>query len=443
MTRRSALAIALGLVLMGLTAQSALAGSVAVDTDPQTGITRILFGESRQPDPQDPTETVAVPEINTITVSLSGGRYVVHDGTTELSVRGGGRQCERANANTVTCDAGPVQRLDFPLGRQNDSFDNSTATPTRIRGEAGTDRIINAGAGDDTIDISGTEIDDVLSCGAGTDRLTFDNRDNIAKDSGCEFLNDIDQTTPGGGSGAKPPAPPITQTPINAAPAGTALPIALRDLPVRPTAKAGACLTKFIGTAGADRIDGTLAGDIELGMPGSDHMTGQAGDDCLYGGDGDDTLIGAEGLDLLVGQAGNDRAFGGSGNDRLYGNDGTDRLSGNDGAERLWGGAGRDRISGDAGNDTLFGGLGTDTITGGSGTDRLSGGARRDTLSGGPGNDTVSGGPGRDIGRGDAGNDTINVRDGQRDVVNCGPGRDSVTADQVDVVRKCEHVARR
>jgi hypothetical protein len=53
------------------------------------------------------------------------------------------------------------------------------------------------------------------------------------------------------------------------------------------------------------------------------------------------------------------------------------------------------------------------------------------------------GGPERDIGRGGAGNDTINVRDGQRDVVNCGPGRDNVTADEVDVVRNCEHVARR
>src|SRR5437762_2366758 len=55
-------------------------------------------------------------------------------------------------------------------------------------------------------------------------------------------------------------------------------------------------------------------------------------------------------------------------------------------------------------------------------------------LSGGSGNDTVRGG---------SGNDRINVRDGRRDHVNCGSGKDTVKADRKDVVsHNCEHVHR-
>jgi len=39
---------------------------------------------------------------------------------------------------------------------------------------------------------------------------------------------------------------------------------------------------------------------------------------------------------------------------------------------------------------------------------------------------------------GNAGNDTINVVDGRRDVVDCGAGRDRVHADRRDVLRNCE-----
>lgn len=49
------------------------------------------------------------------------------------------------------------------------------------------------------------------------------------------------------------------------------------------------------------------------------------------------------------------------------------------------------------------------------------------------GNDTLSGGPG---------NDTIHARDGHRDVIDCGPGRDVAFVDPVDLVRGCERVVR-
>jgi hypothetical protein len=47
--------------------------------------------------------------------------------------------------------------------------------------------------------------------------------------------------------------------------------------------------------------------------------------------------------------------------------------------------------------------------------------------------------------RGGAGDDRIAVRDGERDVVNCGPGNDRALLDFKDVIedRSCENVRRR
>jgi Ca2+-binding RTX toxin-like protein len=53
------------------------------------------------------------------------------------------------------------------------------------------------------------------------------------------------------------------------------------------------------------------------------------------------------------------------------------------------------------------------------------------------------GGSGRDRLYGGAGNDTINAADGWRDQIDCGSGRDRVTADRFDVVSpNCESVRR-
>jgi hypothetical protein len=43
---------------------------------------------------------------------------------------------------------------------------------------------------------------------------------------------------------------------------------------------------------------------------------------------------------------------------------------------------------------------------------------------------------------GGAGNDTIQAKDGARDTIDCGPGKDSVAADKTDVVKRCESVRR-
>jgi Ca2+-binding RTX toxin-like protein len=52
----------------------------------------------------------------------------------------------------------------------------------------------------------------------------------------------------------------------------------------------------------------------------------------------------------------------------------------------------------------------------------------------------IFGGSGADYLDGGPGSDTIDAADGERDVVDCGAGRDRVVADPFDVVRHCEVV---
>jgi Ca2+-binding RTX toxin-like protein len=109
--------------------------------------------------------------------------------------------------------------------------------------------------------------------------------------------------------------------------------------------------------------------------------------------------------------------------------------TGNARANTLTGTPGNDTLRGLGGNDLLQGLAGNDTLLGGTGDDRLVGGAGADRLVGGPGHDRLTGG---------TGNDRIEAVDGQRDVVDCGPGHDVVFADKHDVVnRNCEKINRR
>jgi hypothetical protein len=142
----------------------------------------------------------------------------------------------------------------------------------------------------------------------------------------------------------------------------------------------------------------TLTGNVIVGTPGNDTRNGTARTDVIFGAAGADTLRGRGGDDCLYGEGGNDRLAGNAGADRLFGSSGADALDGH---------GGNDRLSGGAGNDVLAGGSGADSITGGTGGDR------------------------------------ILARDGRRDTISCGPGRDSVTADRRDrVARDCERVRR-
>jgi Tol biopolymer transport system component len=116
------------------------------------------------------------------------------------------------------------------------------------------------------------------------------------------------------------------------------------------------------------------------------------------------------------------------------GTNGADILTGTFAGDRLRGLRGNDRLNGEAGNDCLEGGAGNDRLNGGAGNDRLLGGRGKDTLTGGPGRNTYLAG---------ASNDTVRARNGRREVINCGKGRDRAIVDRRDRVRGCERVTRR
>jgi hypothetical protein len=123
---------------------------------------------------------------------------------------------------------------------------------------------------------------------------------------------------------------------------------------------------------------------------------------------------GGPGHDLIVGTPADDVLCGRGGADTLRGRGGADYLLGGTGADTLRGGPGDDRLSGEGGADWLFGQ---------SGSDRVFGGPGGDTIDGGPGHDWLFGEPGRDV---------LRSRDGARDHVFGGGGRDRASLDRRD-----------
>ena len=81
--------------------------------------------------------------------------------------------------------------------------------------------------------------------------------------------------------------------------------------------------------------------------------------------------------------------------------------------------------------DVVAGSQARDRIEGGSGRDQICGRGGPDRLDGGPGGDRISGGAGRDL---------IRSADKTPDKVDCGPGRDTLIADRLDGVRRCERI---
>jgi Ca2+-binding RTX toxin-like protein len=184
------------------------------------------------------------------------------------------------------------------------------------------------------------------------------------------------------------------------------------------TVLVGGCT--IMGTTGADVLRGTPKRDVICGLDGRDVIRGLGGDDEIWSGDRDDVVDG------------------GAGDDRIVGGDGADDLDGADGRDVVWGGLGSDRLYGGQGDDALSGldGLDRDVFDPALVPDA-------DVVDGGPGSDLVEGNSGEDALRGGRGDDVVLARDGARDRVDCGEGRDRVTADRVDRQRRCERVSRR
>jgi len=86
---------------------------------------------------------------------------------------------------------------------------------------------------------------------------------------------------------------------------------------------------------------------------------------------------------------------------------------------------------------------GPNSIQGGNKKDVIQGGQSDEQIKSGKGNDSVNPGPGEDDVNLGAGNDKANTRDGEKDTVNGGKGRDEATVDKKDKVKNVEVVKRK
>jgi Ca2+-binding RTX toxin-like protein len=132
------------------------------------------------------------------------------------------------------------------------------------------------------------------------------------------------------------------------------------------------------GTSGADTLADTAGNDTINGLAGNDTINGgTGGTDVVNGGDGRDTLAfmtatSAVMVDFVAGTAGN-ASF--TGIEKAVTGDFNDTLDGNAAAQNLTARAGSDTLAGAGGVDTLWGGAGADTFV-----FRETGTANADTL---------------------------------------------------------------
>jgi hypothetical protein len=117
----------------------------------------------------------------------------------------------------------------------------------------------------------------------------------------------------------------------------------------------------------------------------------------------------------------------------LLGTERGENLRGTAAGDVVFGFGGGDRLEGRGGHDCLLGGSGNDVLRGEAGADRLTGGRGNDRLVGGPGANAYDAGPGAD---------TVDARNGVRETVHCGSGRDTARVDRSDRVSGCERVIR-
>ncbi|MBV9372264.1 MAG: type I secretion C-terminal target domain-containing protein, partial [Alphaproteobacteria bacterium] len=162
----------------------------------------------------------------------------------------------------------------------------------------------------------------------------------------------------------------------------------LDGFPADGTIPAGQTLT---GTEDVDSLVGAAGDDTIDGLGSRDQIWGGAGDDVLNGGEGDDDLFGEWGADSIDGGAGRDYIDTGSGryDDVVHGGDDGDFINNN--------GGGNATLYGDAGDDYIgiqrsFATPDTVTANGGAGNDTLSVfayGNHLFLLDGGTGDDLV------------------------------------------------------
>ena len=107
------------------------------------------------------------------------------------------------------------------------------------------------------------------------------------------------------------------------------------------------------GGSGNDLLQGGNDKDALEGNAGDDTLYGELGHDRLYGGSGNDLLDGGRSGDTLVGEAGDDTLLGGDGNDYLVDAAGSNLVLGGDGDDSIFGYGGEATVDGGMGNDSI------------------------------------------------------------------------------------------
>jgi Ca2+-binding RTX toxin-like protein len=219
-----------------------------------------------------------------------------------------------------------------------------------------------------------------------------------------------------------------------------------------------AAALRIDGRAGDDYLVGTSEGDVIRAGAGDDVVVAKAGNDTVAGGPGNDVLRSGPGDDEASGGWGDDTVYGGGGRDVVelrWGRDVAVARAGKDSVKCLAPGSCHVRLGRERDEATAYGEVTAD-LRGGPGPDRLTyrgrtcpqtracrpevimRGARGQDLLGVQtgkitGRVTVVAGPGKDWiwaaghaqARAGRGNDVVVVW-GQANVVDCGPGYDSL-----------------
>lgn len=356
----------------------------------------------------------AAGEANQIDIDVEAAGIDVRDIAAPL-VNGPG--CSVKSAHEVTCPLSGVSRiaatlddgddrlsaragdgLDLPItadgGTGSDQINAMSAGSTldggagadQLQGGSGVDHltggpgqdILTGAAGDDAIDAADAEYEDTVDCGAGNDSVRADPAVGPIPDEEATACETVVR-------------PPLSVGGYLDGLNFKALPGVANDIAFTPHPDTmDSIVSDERGLVATFDCVHTLAGDLRTMICNSssrgDFLLGD-GNDRFRGGPADVTAGAGNDTVMLTGSEGS-KAIGGAGNDRLTG------------------GTGDQQLDGDAGNDTLVdsGGL--------------------DELRGGPGDDALS------------------ARDGARDDLLCGAGRDRAVADWLDYVWKCEHFTR-
>jgi Ca2+-binding RTX toxin-like protein len=279
---------------------------------------------------------------------------------------------------------------------------------------------IDGNAGDDTIDISSLNSAHriVFRSNGGNDTIIGNLRpeDVIELPEGTT-LDDYTSSTTNGVTTLTNGTHTITYTATGAAPQitdeETAPPEEEEETPPpTPTPTTAG----IVGTAGADPLFGTSAGEGILGLGGADVIFARGGDDDVLAGAGADMVYGDAGADRILAEGGDDFVNGGAGNDTVFGGGGSDLIvaEAGDGDDTYYG----DDMTGGAGSDTLDMSAITANITANLGSGFMGRGSvsssqsGSDTISGveniitGSGNDVITANSSANIMDGGAGNDT-------------------------------------